>query len=69
MNNPCVQYHGKLQKITMESGDAKGLQQILEEHGFTIDKKMKTKCSPVCTIKNEGCCMARLLSKQNNFQL
>jgi hypothetical protein len=69
MNNPYVQYCGKLQKMTTESGNAKGLQQTLEEHGFTIDKKMKTKCSSVCTIKNEGCCMARLLSKQDDFQL
>lgn len=69
MNNPCIQYRGKLQKMTTESGEAKGLQQTLEERGFTIDKKMKTKCSPVCTIENEGCCMARLLSKQDDFWL
>jgi hypothetical protein len=25
------------------------------------------KCSPVCPFKNTNCCMARLLSKQDNF--
>ena len=69
MNNPCTEFCGMPQKMTMETGDAKGLLQTLEERGFKVNKKMKAKCSPVCTFKNEGCCMARLLSKQDDFRL
>jgi len=28
---------------------------------------MKAKCSPVCPWENTNCCMARLLSKQDDF--
>jgi len=69
MNNPCHRFCGKPQKLTTETGEAKGLQQTLEERGFTLDKKMKSKCSPVCVFESEGCCMARLLSKQDDFRL
>jgi hypothetical protein len=31
MNNPDIECHGKLQKMTTEAGEAKGLQQTLEE--------------------------------------
>ena len=44
MNNPFPEFHGKPQKMTMEAGNAKGLKQTLEEHGFNV-KKMKAKCS------------------------
>ena len=66
-NNPHG-FGGRPQKMTTENGDVKGLQQMLEEHSFNV-QRMKTKCSPVCTFKNETCCMAWLLSKQDNFQL
>ena len=69
MNNPNQELCGKLQKMTMESGKAKGLLQTLEEHGFKIDKKTKAKCSPVCAIENKKCCLAQILSKQDDFQL
>ena len=36
---------------------------VLEERGFNV-KGMHTKCSPVCPLENNNCCMARLLSKQ-----
>jgi hypothetical protein len=68
MNNPSSEFHGKLQKMTTETGEAKGLKQTLEEHGFNVEN-MKTKCSPICAFKNERCCLAQLLSKQDDFQL
>ena len=68
MNNPYSEFRGKPQKMTTETGDAKGLQQTLEERGFNV-AKMKMKCSPVCAFENDTCCMARLLSKQDDFQL
>jgi len=43
MNNPYLAFCGKEQKMTMESGDTKGLQQTLEERGFSFDKKLKGK--------------------------
>lgn len=68
MNNPCPELRGVSQKMTTETGQAKGLQQTLEERGFNV-KKMKMRCSLVCTFENETCCMARLLSKQDDFRL
>jgi len=41
MNSPCHEVHGKLQKMTTESGKAKGLKQMLKEHRFNVGK-MKT---------------------------
>jgi len=68
MNNPTVECHGKPQKMTTEAGKQKGLQQTLEERGFTVCR-MRVKCSPVCPFENNDCCMARLLSKQDDFRL
>jgi hypothetical protein len=68
MNNPYPEFRGKLQKMTTETGEAKGLQQVLQERGFDVDN-MKSKCSPVCAVENERCCMARLMSKQDDFRL
>jgi hypothetical protein len=68
MNNPYAKFCGKPQKMTMETGEAKGLQQTLKEHGFDIHG-MHVKCSPVCPFKNNGCYMAHILSKQDNFCL
>ncbi len=64
--NPYPEHCGKIQKMTTEAGLQKGLQQTLEEHGFDI-KNMHLKCSPVCPWENDGCCMACLLSKQDDF--
>lgn len=64
--NPTVELRGKVQKMTTATGEAKGLQQTLEERGFNVGK-MRSKCSPVCPFENEQCCMARLLSKQPDF--
>ena len=66
MTNLTVECHGKLQKMTTEAGQPKGLQHMLEEHGFDI-RGMRAKCSPVCPFENNDCCMAWLLSKQDDF--
>ena len=68
MNNPYAEFHGKPQTMITEAGEAKGLKQVLEEHSFNVTG-MPAKCSPVCPIENDNCCMARLLSKQDNFHL
>ena len=67
MSNPSPKVRGKQQKMTMENSDTKGLQQMLEEHRFSVNG-LKAKCSPICGLESEGCCMARLLSKQDDFQ-
>jgi hypothetical protein len=69
MNNPCVEHRGKAQKMTTEAGEAKGLQQTLEERRFKNIYGMHAKCSPVCPLENNDCCMAQLLSKQDDFRL
>ncbi len=66
MNNPIPALRGQIQKMTTDTGEAKGLEQTLRERGFNVDK-MRAKCKPVCPFENEGCCMARLLSRQDDF--
>jgi hypothetical protein len=66
INNPHPEFHGKAQKMTTEAGMAKGLKQTLEERSFNIEG-MHAKCNPVCPLKNTECCMAQLLSKQDDF--
>jgi hypothetical protein len=68
MNNPCPKLCGKAQKMITEDSEAKGLQQTLKECGFDVHA-MHAKCSPVCPFESESCCMAWLLSKQDDFQL
>ena len=68
INNPYAKFCGKPQKMTTETGEAKGLQQTLEERGFDVHG-MRVKCSPVCPFENNDCCMAHLLSKQDDFHL
>jgi hypothetical protein len=65
-SNPYPEYRGKLQKMTTDSGEPKGLQQTLEERGFDV-RNMRARCSPVCPFENNDCCMARILSKQDDF--
>ena len=67
MTNPYPEFQGRLQKMKTEDGQAKGLQQTLEERGFKV-QGMRLKCSPVCPFENDDCCMARLLSKQDDFR-
>jgi len=68
MNNPCEEFHGKPQRMTTTAGEAKGLKQTLEEHGFNT-QGICGKCSLVCHIENTNCCMAHLLSRQDDFHL
>src|SRR5258707_13639155 len=65
-NSPAVHMWGKPQKMTLENRQPKGLKQTLEEHGFNVSK-MKAKCVPRCSAENEECCMAHLLSHQEDF--
>jgi hypothetical protein len=66
MNNLHPEFCSKAQSMTTEASTAKGLQQTLEEHGFRV-QGMHVKCNPVCPIENTNCCMAQLLSKQDDF--
>lgn len=54
--------------MTMDSGKAKGLKQTLEERRFDV-KGMKSKSYPRYDSSQEKCCMARLLSHQDDFRL
>ncbi len=67
MTNAHPKFRGKAQKLVTKTSVAKGLQQTLEECGFNM-QGMHAKCSPICPFKNEICCMAHLLSKQDDFQ-
>lgn len=62
--NPAVR--GLVQKMTTETGAAKGLQQVLEERGFDTTG-IRTKCAPICPFENDSCCLSRILSKQCDF--
>ncbi len=66
MNNPVKALGGHVQKMTTDAGEAKGLEQTLREQGFNVNK-MRAKCKPVCPYENTSCCMAHLLSCQDNF--
>ena len=46
-SNPFPEYCGRIQKMTMESGEKKGLQQSLEECGFNVGH-LHAKCAPIC---------------------
>lgn len=67
MSNPVAEFRGKLQSMTLPNGEAKGLQRVLEERGFDV-KYLHAKCSPVCPMESQNCCMARLLSQQDDFK-
>ncbi|THU88378.1 hypothetical protein K435DRAFT_866342 [Dendrothele bispora CBS 962.96] len=64
--NPDVAKRGKPQKMTTSDGKPKGLEVVLTERGFNT-RGMKAKCQPICPFENDDCCMARLLSKQDDF--
>src|SRR5882672_7180205 len=52
--------------MTTPSGETKGLQHVLEERRFQV-LKLQAKCVPVCLFESQNCCMAHLLSQQDNF--
>jgi hypothetical protein len=60
-SNPDPQLHGVCQEMITPQGEAKGLKDCLEEHGFDVSR-MKAKCSPCCPFKCQNCCMARLVN-------
>ena len=62
--NPC--FWGQPQKMTTASGQQKGLQTVLEECGFNVTH-LRAKCVPVCPFESQNCCMAQLLSQQEDF--
>ncbi|KAG2073340.1 hypothetical protein BDR04DRAFT_938267, partial [Suillus decipiens] len=66
-SNPDPTKRGLLQKMTTPSGEPKGLKSVLEERGFNI-QGLRAKCAPVCPFESTGCCMARLLSQQDDFR-
>lgn len=70
MTNPCETHRGKPQSMTSSDGEPKGLYTVLLERGFPAVelKKLKAKCKPVCPIENHNCCLARLLSQQDDFK-
>ena len=65
--NPDETKRGLIQRMQTDKGEAKGLKEALEERGFDV-QKLKAKCSPVCAVERMGCCMARLLSQQDDFK-
>jgi len=65
-SNPDPSKHGLPQKMTND-GKPKGLKSVLEERGFDLTG-LRSKCSPVCPFESQGCCMARLLSQQDDFR-
>lgn len=65
-DSPAVHMRGKVQKMTTDEGEPKGLKQTLEERGFDVTG-MRAKCAKRCPFENERCCMARLLSHQYDF--
>ena len=66
-SNPDETKRGLTQKMTTSTGEPKGLKSVLEERGFDV-QGLRAKCSPVCPIESTGCCMARLLSQQEDFR-
>lgn len=65
-NCPKVSVCGQVQAMSFPDGTPKGLKTVLEERGFDITG-LKAKCSPVCPFESQGCCLARLLSQQEDF--
>ena len=64
--NPDPHFQGQPQQMTTSSGQQKGLKAVLEERGFDV-LRLKAKCAPVCPFESQNCCMARLLSQQEDF--
>ena len=67
MTNPAIEHRGKPQMITTSTGEAKGLEHVLKERGFNVSH-LHAKCTPVCPFESQNCCMACLLSQQDDFR-
>jgi hypothetical protein len=57
---------GQLQKMTTDAGEPNGLKQVLEEWGFNTALYKRAKCAPVCPFESKDCCLACLLSQQED---
>jgi hypothetical protein len=66
-SNPDENLQGKPQKMMLPDGTAKGLEHVLSEHGFDISQIKRAKCKPICLFESSNCCMARVLSQQEDF--
>jgi hypothetical protein len=67
-SNPDASLRGKQQKMTLDNGQPKGLERVLAERGFDIKRFKRAKCKPVCPADSiQSCCMARVLSQQDDF--
>jgi hypothetical protein len=66
-SNPTESLRGQAQKMTLDDGSPKGLKSVLTERGFDTTKIKRAKCKPVCPFESQGCCMARVLSQQDDF--
>ena len=65
VTNPAIEFHGKEQKWRYLTADL-GLQ-CLTGVWFS-SSHLCAKCSPVCPMNNQNCCLARLLSQQDDFK-
>ena len=64
MSNPEPRFRGLPQKMRLESGEPKGLQQTLEKRGFNI-AGMRAKCSPFAQLRtNAAAWLASSASKK-----
>ena len=65
-SNPDLHFWGQPQTMMTSSGQQKGLQAVLKEHGFDVSC-LKAKCSLVCPFESQNCCIAQLFSQQEDF--
>ncbi|THU87050.1 hypothetical protein K435DRAFT_682354, partial [Dendrothele bispora CBS 962.96] len=66
-SNPNPALRGKFQSMVNDAGQPKGLENVLKERGFNVSG-VRAKCKPVCPIESQGCCMARILSHEDDFR-
>jgi hypothetical protein len=69
MTNRYPEFRGKSQSMKNADGSAKGSYNVLLERGYPVAelRKLKAKCGPVCSMESQNCCLARLLSQQDDF--
>jgi hypothetical protein len=66
-SNPFPEFRGKHQSMKNKAGQWKGLVSVLQERGFDTSKYKRAKCKPVCPFESTNCCLAHLLSQQDDF--
>ena len=64
--NPFPEFRGKVQKMITDSGEPKGLQQTSKSAASMCETSMQN-APQVCPFKNDNCCMAHIVSKQEDF--